>query len=299
MTDTLTIKQTAKLFWESFMIHETHIHETMLKRNADDYYQVNTIIEQITTKLKIQNMVGIQFGIDVRNGMNLIERKDHIEIIISPLFQKKNQELTIELYNASHNIKLPTHWSVIKYKFHNPTYINTIILNYKDQQDVNKLIEITKDSFLYHPIINEKKTQISVLLFIDDNVSKHLIKKEIYNEREIWIPKDNGIHAILDSVIGEYNLLNTMDKMEIHLKSDLGTDEFKDITTKKIENIVNDINMLNGHALSKHYICSRCEYSNKHVKLYTCKCHKARYCDITCQKAHRAMHLLSGCNRVI
>lgn len=290
----------AKKFWEEFMKYEKIIYDNLLKRNETEYNQSINIVSQITKSLNIENNVGIYFGIDIRNGMNLSERKDCIELIISPLFQRSNQKLTIDLYNESFKHNLPNYWSVVKYKFHRQSYIHTIILNYSkpeliDEKTTDAIVEITKDHFHYHSITNDEKTKISVLLFVDDDMASYLVKKEKYNDRDILIPKDNGIHAILDSTIGEYNLLNVLDKMEIHLKSETNQEDFKNIEIYPIENLSKDIEMIHNHSLSKFHTCSRCEYSNKQIKLYVCKCHKVYYCDSICQKAHREMHLLGGC----
>lgn len=293
--DPKNVYETAKQFWKMFKTHEPDIYNNILKRNENDYNKSVNIVTQITKELCIDTNVGIYFGIDIRNGMNLNERKDYVEIIISPLFQKKNQSLVIALFNESFNCNLPKYWSVIKYKFHRPSYIHTITLNYTNKNDGLDNVEITKNHFYFHPILNERKTKISILLFIDDDISPYLIKKENHKERELWFPIDNGVHAILDSAIGEYNLLNAIDKIEIHLKSDVDKDEFKDVQLRKLETIIDDIELIHNHSLSKFHTCSRCEYSNKQVKLYICKCRKVYYCDSICQKAHRELHLLGGC----
>ena len=297
--ETVANQYIANQFWTKFMVYEKIIYDNMMKKNIVSYNQSVNIVETISKDLNIQTKIGTYFGIDTRNGMVLSERKDHIEFIISPLFHKSNQKLVHALYDESFKHKLPSYWSIIKYKFHQPSYIHTIVLNYtepikEDNKEMN-LIEITKDDFSYYPIVNDKKTQISILLFIKDDKAKYLTKKEKYNDREILVPVDNGIHAMMDSAIGEYNLLNIIDKMEIHLESDLEKDEFKEIEPYKIENIVNDVEMINNHSLSKFHKCSRCEYSNYHVKLYICKCKKVYYCNSICQKAHRELHILGGC----
>jgi hypothetical protein len=308
MDDKPSINKIAKDFWNKFMLYENIIYKNIMKRNSIEYNQSINIVEKIIQELNIKNMVSIHFGIDTRNGMVLDERKDHIELIISPMFQRSYQKLVWELYNESFNQKLPKYRSVIKYKFYRPSYINNITLNYeiekgKEQnlnkkrkdQDKSQIIEITKDDFYYYPILNDQKKKLHILLFVKDDKANCLIKIEKYKDREIWMPKDNGIHAILDSAIGEYNLLNVLDKMEIHLESDLDSEEFKDIDSLKLENIVNEMEMIHNHSLSDFHKCSRCEYSNKQVKLYICKCKKVYYCDTICQQAHRKLHLLGGC----
>jgi hypothetical protein len=308
----MDIKETAKEFWNNFMMIEFSLTNNLKKRNVVEYNQSVSSVEDILKKLSIENMVNIQFGIDTRNGMNLPERKNIIEMILSPIHQKKNQPLIYALYNESFNHSLPVYLNVIKYKFHRPAFIYSIVLNYDEKkQDSNKKlplkiddscvknIEITKSDFSYFPIINDKKTSLNILLFIKDDKHKYLINKEevkINNtSRELWVPIDNGIHTIMDCAVGEYNLLNVFDKIEIHLESDLLTDEFKEIESIKIENLINDINTIHNNSLNSFQKCSRCEYSNKNINLQLCKCKNVYYCDVICQKAHRKLHKLSGC----
>lgn len=281
-----------KLFWLEFMEKEPEIKMLILNRNQGDNNKAINITDSIIDRLGLKNKVGVLFGVDIRNGMILAERKDYIELVLTPLFQRKNKEIVINLYNASSNI-LPNYWSVIKYKFWQPSNIESINVNYIDDADIKNVIEVTKSDFEYHPIIDNINSKLNIILFVSDDKSKYIIKKEIYEinntKREIWIPKDYGIYAILDSAIGEYHLLNTLNKMEIYLKS-----EEPEITERyPIENITNVIHMISNNPLSNINTCSRCYYSNKHTSLKICKCKNSYYCDSVCQKAHRPLHKLN------
>jgi len=281
---------TYKIFWLEFMEKESEIKMLILNRNQDDHKKATNITDSIINKLGLTNKVGVMFGVDIRNGMILAERKEYIELVLTPLFQRKNKETVVNLYKASANI-LPKYWSVIKYKFWQPSNIETINVNYKDDANI---VEVTKSDFEYHPIIDNTNSKLNIILFVNDDKAKFIIKKEIYEfnhtKREIWIPKDYGIYAILDSAIGEYHLLNTLDKMEIYLKS-----EESEITERyPIENITNVIHMISNNPLSTINTCSRCYYSNKHTILKVCsKCKNSYYCDSICQKAHSKMHKLT------
>ena len=289
----------AKSFWDGFINIEARLYKYLLKRDNIHYTKAINMVAGV--KSKFNELIDIQFGIDIRNGMMLVERKDNIELIMSPLFQKCNIKLLDILYNEYLTRKLPEYWNVVKYKFHQPQFINTITLNYNKTSDENSdMLEITKDDFCYHSIVDIENLKLSIILFIDDNKSSYLIKKEVYENkkedipnRDIWVPKDNGVHAILDAAVGEYNLLNVLDKIEIHLKSDLDGDEFKDITTYKLDNINDEIEMMNSQSLSNTYRCARCYYSSMQVKMCVCQCKKTYYCDAICQKAHRKLHKLS------
>lgn len=279
-------------FWIRFMEREPEIKDLLLKRQHEDHNKARAIVDEIINQLGFEDCIGILFGVDIRNGLVLAERKDYIELIITPLYQRKNKKIVMALYNAHANY-IPKYWSVIKYKFWQPTNIDTITVNYRDQKEADNVIEVTKDDLTYFPIINERENKLNIVLFVNDKKAPYLIKKEKYEinseSREIWIPKDYGIYAILDSAIGEYHLLNTLDKMEIYMES-----EEKEITERQpIKKITDVINMIANNPMSDIRKCSRCNYTNMQTKLGVCKCKKAYYCDTVCQKAHRKLHKLN------
>ena len=278
----------AKNFWIAFQEKEKIIYTNLLKRNESHYNKSVTIITNIKLDLGIIDNIGTYLSIDTRNGMELSERKNYVEFILTPLFRKSNIELLNALYNEYLLCKLPKYWNIIKYKFFQPELIQSITLNYEDEK--KNIVEITKDNFMYYPIINDEKTKINILLFITDNISQHIVNKENYNNRDIFIPSNTGINAILDSSIGEYNMINKLDKMEIHLESDLLNKDFKDIVCKNIEHLHAEFEMLNNNPMSGINKCSRCYYASNNVKLYICKCKKTYYCDTICQRACYLLH---------
>ena len=281
-------EQIAKDFWVKFKEQESFLYENLLNRNFESYNKVLSAMTIIKKDLNINEIIDTNFGIDTRNGMALTERKNNVEFIISPLFKKNNISLLNAIFAECFKHNIPKYWNIVKYKYFQPGFINTITLNY----GTDNVVEINKDHFSYIPIINQQNSTLNLILFVNDSISKYLIKKEKYNDREIYIPVDNGIHAILDSAVGEYNLLNVIDKMEICLESDINLEDFKEEKIFKIENLINELNMINNNPLSNIKYCSHCKYSSNQVKLYVCKCKKTYYCDNICQKANRSVHKL-------
>lgn len=279
----------ANVFWQEFAERESVITQLLYNRTYDDYQKVRDIIDMIIDISNLENQIQILFGVDIRNGMVLGERLNHIELIITPLYQRINKKLVIALFNT-HKKYLPDYWNVIKYKIWQPNNINNITLTDTDGGS----IELIKHDFQFVPIIDKDSQKLNILLFIKDSVAKHLIKKEKYeigeNIRDIWIPQSIGIYSILESIIGEYHLLNTLDKMEIYLES-----EEIDVTDRQpIEKMADIINMIANNPMSGISICARCNYSNKQVILKSCRCKNVYYCDTICQRAHRQLHKL-GC----
>lgn len=302
----------ANNFWITLMPYKNEIDKKLRERNHDSYRQINNIVDRVKIILGINDQIGMYFGIDVRNGVELAERKNHIELIISPLLQRKNKKILNELYNTYFkyikNHAVDTPWSVIKYKFWQPSHLQTISINYNDSSENEndspekdtKLIEITQSDFSYFPILDSSKKEnckLDIILFINDDVSKYLIKKETMEinktERDIWIPFNNNIYTILDSAIGEFNLLNTLDKMEIYLMS-----EHNNIKRHPLKHLTQTINMINNNPLSLIHVCSRCEYSSTQTSLKLCICKKIYYCDTICQRANRSIHKLTCVGKI-
>ena len=277
----------ADTFWQAFAKREPVIKQLLYNRTYDDYQNARDIIDMIIDISNLENQIQILFGVDIRNGMSLCERRNHIELIITPLYQRKNKKLIIALFNT-HKKYLPAYWNVIKYKIWQPNNINSITVTDTDGGS----IEILKHDFQFVPIVDKDSQKLNILLFIKNSVAKHLIKKEKYEigetVRDIWIPQSIGVYSILESVIGEYHLLNTLDKMEIYLES-----EEIDVTDRRpIEKMADVINMIANNPMSGISTCARCNYSNKQVILKSCICKNVYYCDAICQRAHRQLHKL-------
>jgi hypothetical protein len=268
-------------FWARFSENEAELKKLLLNRTYEDHTKAREIIDNIIKEFDLTGKIGILFGVDVRNSFVLPERKDYIELIITPLYQRKYKHLVSELASQ---VNLPG-WSIIKYKYWQPSQLETITISYKD-------VEIKKEHFTYHPIIDHKIYKLNLILFVNDKIADYMIKKETHvingNSREIWVPKDYGIYAILDSAVGEYNLLNYIENMEIYLES-----EEKDIERHEIKKLTDTITMIVNNPMSDMHNCSRCGYSNRQVILKLCKCKNVYYCDNICQKAHRTLHKLN------
>jgi len=274
--------QTADEFWKAIAKYEPAIIENLLKKEYDSYQKANNIVTKVLADLKINNDIGIYFGIGTRNGNELPERRDQIEMIISPMIKKSSVDLMAKLFDSYTNYNLK--FSVVKYKFWQPSSLQNMVINH--QSETGDIVEITKDDFSYFPFRENNK--LSIILFVNDDIQKYIIKKEHLKQdinREMWLPINTSIYMMLDSAIGEFNLLNTLNNMEIYLAS-----EHTEIERHPLEHLSQTIQMINNNPLSGIYTCSRCNYNNTQTKLKICKCKKVYYCDTICQKAHRYIH---------
>ena len=286
----------SKEFWKEFFAIKDDLYKKLMKKNSFEYNQCINFINGILSKYKIEKNINIQFGIGIRNGIELKERKEYIEMVLSPMFKKNNISILNELYKESKNYDLGK-WSVIKYKFFNPNIIKNLTISYDkygnlekhDTNPENENIMITKDNFWYYPIMRENK-KISILLFLDDDNMEYLAYIKKLKEHSIYIPKNDGIHIILDGAIGEYSLINVIDRIEIHLKSDKEKkfDKLGDIFPIEILN--DNIKLVINEPLKNYHKCARCNYSNQNLTMYICKCKKIHYCDKICQKSNWDLH---------
>lgn len=297
------LEDQANLFWSEFLIYEPSIKNYLNSRDPSTIHDINSIIGSIKKTLDIEHDIGLNFGIDTRNGLVLPERKDMFEIIISPMFVRKNKKLMHAIYLEGKS-RLSSEWGLIKYKFWQPSSLESMKLSYvkKDIKPPNtNIVIVTKDDFSFYPIIDtpanghsESLSKIDIILFIADDKMEYLVKKaktEIAGKRRnIYIPADIGIYTILDAAIGEYNALNILDKMEIHPES-----VHPEIERKPIGDLLKFVKMASNNPLSVVKQCGRCKYSNLQTSLHACKCGKVYYCDKICQKACRPMHKVNCC----
>jgi hypothetical protein len=274
------------------------INELLLKKNEVDYKKVNMIIEEIKKEFNLTGVIDIIFGIDIRNSKVLPERKDCIELILSPMFMKENLEFLNIIYNklTSNKKYICNNWSIVKYKPWNPETLENINITYKNEDKTKKII--THDDIEYYSFNQDSDNldksnksnyyeKINIILFIRDNVKKYMLKKHVISGNDVYIPTDTSLLTLLDATIGEYNMLNIINHMEICLKS-------TEISVEKLplKHLCEKIKMINTviDTTNKIYNCSRCGYSNTQVKLIKCKCSQVFYCDKKCKDAHIDIH---------
>ena len=293
-----------EMFWQKILKHASVIESHLHARELTRYNQIREIIKITLQELDFN--IDVHFGIDVRNGQVLTERKDQIEMILSPAHQRYNIKLINHLYNSKLIKQLPKTWSVVKYKFYQPRLIDSMILNYVEKKPITKestdtdeeiedtIIEVTKDDFEYFPVIDIPNSKLNLILFISDEKAPFMLHERVITkaefpslveDRTIWYPKDTTIYTVIDSAVGEYNTMTCINKIEIYLKS-----EQSELIRKPINTLVNEIMMMNNNPLSPVQTCARCCYQNTQVSLLVCHCKKTKYCDIICQRAHRYLH---------
>lgn len=297
-SESIQLKKTAKQFWELFLNDEEKILELLFKKNKHDFDTADKITNGIMNSIGWGDNIRIIYGIGVRNGVELKERCDSIELIISPLLQKSKIKYLNALYDNT-PLNLSPKFCVIKYKFWHPDNIEQISINFQlpnlssdsnTEKEKAEIISITHKNITFYDIINQQQLQLSLMIFIDDEIAKYLVEKktimvEKKKKREVLLPINSGIYALLDSAIGEYNMLHRINKMEIYLKS-----EHPNIERKPIRELKLAIDMLCDNPLSPIHKCARCQYTSLQTKLLLCKCKKQRYCDTICQRGHWSIH---------
>lgn len=273
---------------------KTIINTLLLKKNESDYRKVNIIINGIISEFNLTGVIDIIFGIDIRNSKLLSERKNHIEMIISPIFKKDNLDFINILYKelTSNKRYICDNWSIVKYKPWNPETLENIQITYSNKDGTTKTITHKDiEYYSYEAESNSNKSinyeKINVILFICDDVKQYILEKHTISGNEVYIPKDSSILTLLDAAIGEYNILNIINHMEICLQS-------TNIPFEKLPllNLRDKIKMIDTviNTTNKIYNCTQCDYLNTHVELIKCKCNKVYYCDDICKNAHFNIH---------
>lgn len=266
----LTINQIL-FFWEHFVNIEPiliqYINNDEIKKSLLLLYQISNEINMDMSFIIIKKK---------RNFLKLYERKNNIEIIISPLLNKLNLlEFSSKLDRLCH-FKPDTKLNIIKYK---PCDISTLIKL--------KINNISVDNINYHlDLISDKKHKqifFNLYLFITNNILfevtkikteqldcySHKHKKKSHINVECLVPKNNVLSSFLIYAMGYYNLLYRTNDIIIYSE-----DKHKDIIRKPLFELNDEINEYLKY-LDKHYhICNRCRYSNINTNLTICKCKK-------------------------
>ena len=278
-------------FWENVRAELPEI-ESLIKSLQPHSYKL--AMEKMNSIIKTSELtINVFLSIGSRNGMNLPERETHIEMTLSTAYLKKNKKVIENLYDAHHGY-MPPSWTVLKYKYWHKSLLQAVAIDCTHDQEI---IEITKEHFSYHPCVEEKSSKFSIILFVDDDIHKHILRSQLYapkskkiKARKIWVPSDGRVHDIVESAIGEFAMVNTLDKLEIHLKS-----SNEKVERFQLEHLTQTAQFISNNPYSKFKEilskkCGRCGYLGVNLDLKKCSCGKTYYCDVACQKAHRSTH---------
>lgn len=274
-------------FWTEFMkIEQLVVHHLRLDTEKDQAQALHGI--EIAGKRSGYPLL-FQVGYNIRNGRKLPERKDSLELILSPNWNRNKISMVEEVYEAHKKANLPKYWNIVKYQVFNPSFVYDL-----------KVQDITHESFQYCAQININGTSawLGVLIFVEDELAKKILKKRKEDketpEKNEWdLVSDGSIKSkapllFLNSTVGEYNMITRIKAVEFVPMS-----SHKTIPRYSLTDLHQEFEKMDKHEEygKKVYKCNRCEYNSYQVDVSSCeRCKKIYYCDDVCKKADSKNH---------
>jgi hypothetical protein len=271
-------------FWKEFMKIEQMIVHHLRMDTPEDQAQALRGVE-IVGERSGYNLL-FQVGISLRNGKKLPERKNSLELIISPNWDRKKVSQMEKLYDSWKEANLPDYWSVVKYQVFAPSFVYDL-----------KVKNIMYEDFEYCAQFNFEGTSVwlGVLIFIKDELADKILTlvKPSENKTDTWILDGKSIEGkapliFLNSVVGEFNMITKIKAVEFAPAS-----AFQTIPRYSIADLHQEFEKINGQDYGDCSIkqCVRCGYYSYQVNISTCdKCKKIHYCDSICREADFENH---------
>jgi hypothetical protein len=280
-------------FWKEFMqLEQLIVHHLRLNTPEDQAQALRGV--EIAGERSGYNLL-FQVGINLRNGKKFLERKNSLELIISPNWDRKKIPLMEKIYNSYKNANLPNYWSVVKYQVFSPLFVYDL-----------KVKEVTHEDFEYCAQLNFKGTSawLGVLIFIKDELAEKILtlvkdsessieSKTSTDKEDTWKLNGKSIESkapliFLNSAVGEFNMINKIKAVEFAPAS-----AFQTIPRHPITDLYQEFEKINRQDYSETSIkqCIRCSYNSYQVDVSACdKCKKIYYCDSICRNADVENH---------
>lgn len=229
-----------------------------------------------------------QVGFNMRNGRKLDERKNSLELVISPNWDRKKVPLVEKLYKASKKVDLPSYWNVVKYQVFAPSFVYELEVN-----------GITYEDFEYCAQLNFEGLDawIGVLIFVKDKLAKKILKPsksdEKSPEKNEWVLDGNSIEGkapllFLNAAVGEYNMITRIKAVEF-----VPENSHRTIPRYSLTDLHQEFEKIDKQGYQKNAVrtCIRCGFNSYQVDMYPCqKCKEIYYCDEVCKKADSKNH---------
>jgi hypothetical protein len=276
-------------FWTKFMEMEKLIVHHLRLDTPEDQAQALRGVE-IAGELSGYNLL-FQVGINLRNGKKFAERKNSLELIISPNWDRTKVPLMEKIYDSRKDANLPEYWSVVKYQVFAPSFVYDL-----------KVSGVTHEDFEYCSQINFEGTStwLGLLVFIKDELADKILtlvkaseNKNSENKEDTWILDGKSIEGrapliFLNSSVGEFNMITRIKAVEF-----APAGAFQTVPRYSISDLHQEFEKIDRQNYSAKPVkqCIRCGYHSYQVDIYACdKCKKIYYCDAVCQKADSKNH---------
>jgi len=273
-------------FWNKFLKIEQMVVHHLRKNTVDDQEQALNGID-IAGKISGFPLL-FQVGFNLRNGKTLDERKDSLELVISPNWDRKKVSLVNQVYEASKKADLPTYWNVVKYQVFEPSFVYELNVQ-----------GVTYEDFEYCAQLNFEGTKawVGVLIFVKDELAKKILKKKKSDEKSPenneWELDGNSVQGkapllFLNSAVGEYNMITRIKAVEF-----LPANSHQTIPRYSLADLHQEFEKIDrqDYEIDAIHSCVRCGYHSYQVDVAPCgKCKKVYYCDEMCKKADAKNH---------
>jgi hypothetical protein len=271
-------------FWREFLKIEQLIVHHLRLNNPEDQAQALRGVE-IAGERSGYDLL-FQVGVSLRNGKKFPERKNSLELIISPNWNREKVPLMEKIYDSWKNANIPDYWNVVKYQVFSPSFVYDL-----------KVKDVTYEDFEYCSQLNfeGKSAWLGVLIFIKDELAEKILTlvKASENKKDTWILDGKSIESrapliFLNSAVGEFNMITRIKAVEF-----APAGAFQTVPRYSITDLHQEFEKINRQDYSDTPVkqCIRCGYHSYQVDISVCDtCKKIYYCDSVCRNADAENH---------
>ena len=273
-------------FWNEFMkLEQLIVHHLRLNTPEDQAQALRGV--EIAGERSGYNLL-FQVGIHIRNGKKFTERKNSLELVISPNWDRTKVSLMEKIYDSRKEANLPEYWSVVKYQVFAPAFVYDL-----------EVSGITYEDFEYCAQLNFEGTSawLGVLMFIKDELAEKILtlvkaseNKDSESKGDTWILDGKSVEGrapliFLNAAVGEFNMITRIKAVEF-----APAGAFKTVPRYSIADLHQEFEKIDRQDYSSKQ-CIRCGYNSYQVDISTCdKCKKIYYCDSVCRNADAENH---------
>ena len=231
-----------------------------------------------------------QVGINIRNGKKLPERKDTLELVVSPNWDRKKVALVEKIYDAWASLPtcIPSYWTVVKYQPFLPCSIYSMDIGGVTHEDFEYCIQFNYAG---------ADVWVGILVFLKMELAAELLTKasEAAGPNPTWFldtKKKNGRAPLifLNSAVGEYNMITRIKAVEF-----IPADSHPTIPRYSLLDLHKEFEKIDKQKYSNKpganvEECVRCGHYSYQTKLIKCSVCDIYYCDSVCMKADAENH---------
>jgi len=212
----------------------------------------------------LNRYVDINFTYGMINSRFVKEFRDHIELYISPKFNKDNDNVMLLIYNTYNKLpfKLPNilvncYNNFYKEEpFETLTLTNNGVLINADGESTVKYLDFGVQT--NYSMDKNGKALLNLIICINENVADLVIEKKnvSFNKssnRDVYLPKNGLVTTLLNNIVGEFNMIKNIGYIEFMNSKDADEVSFDELSyiRKELELIYKQRNYKN------------CKYCNK------------------------------------